>query len=269
MPQGTLGSRHVGSTPSGPSVPEPSFAERARTLVYLGHTGMLSTLSQRYPGWPFGSLMPYSPDPQGRPVFLISALAVHAQNLRADPRASLLVPQPGWTGDPLAGARVTLMGRVDKLSPEDLEVQKASYLARHQGAADWVDFDDFGFYRLEVEGLYYVGGFGTMGWVSAQAYSEAQPDPLADVAQAIIDHMNRDHAGALRLLCRAYAGVEADEAVMTSVDRLGFRLRVRRGENLRGLRLAFTREVRTLQDARSVLVAMVQEAREREGGLSG
>jgi len=36
-----------------PTVPEPSFAERARTLVYLGRVGSLSTL--RVNNWGFRS----------------------------------------------------------------------------------------------------------------------------------------------------------------------------------------------------------------------
>ncbi len=34
-----------------PDVPEPSHAERAKTLVYLQSTGSLSTLSRKQPGW--------------------------------------------------------------------------------------------------------------------------------------------------------------------------------------------------------------------------
>ncbi|MBI3300903.1 MAG: DUF2470 domain-containing protein [Deltaproteobacteria bacterium] len=266
MVKDLLGSQHTGSSsqPSPSSIPEPSFAERARTLMSLGRVGTLSTVSRKHPGWPFGSVMPYSLDGQGRPVFLISSLAVHTQNLRADPRASLLVMQPGWSGDPLAGARVTVMGLVTELPATELEPTRAAYLARYEHAASWVDFDDFAFYRLEVTDVYYVGGFGAMGWVPATDYTAAEPDPLADIAQGIIDHMNQDHADALRLLCRVYADLEAEEAVMTSVDRLGFRLRVHAGERVQGLRLAFPREVRSAQEARTVLVAMVREAREKK-----
>lgn len=49
------------------SVPEPTFAERARTLMYLGRIGSLSTLSRKHLGFPFGSVMPYALDEHGRP----------------------------------------------------------------------------------------------------------------------------------------------------------------------------------------------------------
>jgi putative heme iron utilization protein len=263
MEKDLTGSKHLNSGVQSAVLPEPSFAERARTLMSLGCVGTLSTLSRKHPGWPFGSVMPYVLDAHGRPVFLISAMAVHTQNIRTDPRASLLVTQPGWTGDPLAGARVTLMGQVSALPDTDLEQTRTAYVARYEQAAAWVGFDDFAFYRMEVIDVYYVGGFGSMGWVSAADYATAEPDPLAAVAPGIIEHMNHDHADALRLFCRAFAALEADEAMMTAVDRLGFRVRVRTGERVHGIRLAFPREVRNAQDARTMLVAMAREAREK------
>ena len=75
----------TGAASDQPAVPEPSFAERARTLVYLGRIGSLSTLSRKQPGFPFGSLMPYGSDSQGRPIFLISTMAMHTQNLQTEP----------------------------------------------------------------------------------------------------------------------------------------------------------------------------------------
>ena len=266
MAREPVSNQHANSGPSlsSPPAPELPFAERARTLVSLGQTGSLATASNKHPGWPFGSVMPYSLDTQGRPVFLVSSLAVHTQNIVADARASLLVTQPGWTGDPLAGARVTLMGEVTELPAADLDSTRTAYLAKHTNAAVWVDFDDFAFYRLTVSDVYYVGGFGAMGWVSASDYTRAEPDPLATVAAGIIEHMNQDHADALQLYCQAYADLEVDEAVMVSVDRLGFRVRARTGERIRGVRLAFPREVRTAQDARTVLVQMVREARAKD-----
>src|SRR5271166_6789016 len=106
--------KHAGTGSAGdqPPVPEPSFSERARTLVYLGRIGSLSTLSRKQPGFPFGSVMPYGLDGRGRPIFLISSMAMHTQNLQADPRASLLVTRADASGDPLGASRVTVIGNV-------------------------------------------------------------------------------------------------------------------------------------------------------------
>ncbi len=229
--------------------------------MHLGRNAMLSTNLRTHPGYPFGSLAPYGLDDCGRPTFLISTMAVHTQNLLADPRASLLVPHPGRTENPLAGQRLTVIGAVAALPTEDIAAVRDGYLARHPDARFWVDFNDFGFYRMEVAQLYYVAGFGAMGWIEADAYRAAAPDPLADYAAGMIEHMNADHADALVLYCRRFAGVQAEEATLTAIDRLGFRVRARAGDQLQGLRINFPREARTPLEARAILVEMAREAR--------
>jgi len=205
--------------------------------------------------------MPYGLDDLGRPIFLISTMAMHTQNLEADPRASLLITQPDTSGDPLGASRVTLLGNVARISGGEIADARGLYLERYPNSKHWVDFEDFSFYCMEVVDVYYVGGFGIMGWVSASEYEQAKPDPLADSASGIVKHMNTDHADALILLARAFAGIEAEEATMTSVDRLGFNVRLKTSEGMRGVRIAFLREVRSPAEARTVLVEMTQRPR--------
>ena len=76
--------QHAGPGPATPDVPEPSLAERARTLAAIGRIGSLSTHSRKFPGFPFGSMMPFAADQLGRPVFFISTMAMHTQNLHQD-----------------------------------------------------------------------------------------------------------------------------------------------------------------------------------------
>ncbi len=254
--------KHAGTgAASQPAVPEPSFAERARTLVYMTHIGSLSTLSRKQPGFPFGSVMPYGLDGHGRPIFLISTMAMHTQNLRADPRASLLVTQDDAGGDPLGASRVTLVGNVLPIPQSEVAEARKLYLARYANSKYWVDFEDFFFYRMDVVDVYYVGGFGVMGWVSASEYVGSQPDPLADSMAEIIQHMNADHKDALVLLARRFARIESQEATMTTVDRLGFQVRLKTQDGIRGARIAFLREVSNPAETRKALVEMVQQAR--------
>lgn len=257
------GRKHAGPGPTSdqPPVPEPTFAERARTLVYLGRVGSLSTLSRKQPGFPFGSVMPYGLDDHGRPLFLISTMAMHTQNLQADARASLLVTQESTDGEPLGASRVTLVGNVRPVPNPELGEARKLYLERHANSKYWIDFEDFSFYRMDVMDVYYVGGFGVMGWVSASDYDRSQPDPLADSISEIIQHMNADHKDALVLLARQFAHVDSTEATMTTVDRLGFHVRLRTPDGMRGTRIAFLREVSNPAETRKVLMEMVQQAR--------
>jgi hypothetical protein len=230
--------------------------------MYLGRIGSLSTFSRKQTGFPFGSVMPYASDEHGRPIFLISTMAMHTQNLQADPRASLLVTQPDAGGDPLGASRVTLLGNVVPIRKGEIPEARKLYLARYENSKHWVDYEDFSFYRMEIVDVYYVGGFGVMGWITASDYRQARPDPLADAAAGILQHMNADHKDALILLARVLAGIESQEAAMTSIDRLGFHMRLKTQDGMRGARIAFPRELSNPLDTRSVLVEMVQQARQ-------
>ena len=262
MSSSSFGKHAGGATSSKPAAPELSFAERARTLMHSGRIGSLSTLSRKQPGFPFGSLMPYGLDGEGRPIFLISTMAMHTQNLQADPRASLFVTEPDASGDPLGASRVTLIGSVIRIPEPELVATRKVYLTRYPDSKYWVDFEDFFFYRMDVVDVYYVGGFGVMGWVAASEYSQAQCDPLVEHKNDIMHHMNSDHKDALILIAKRFAGIEAQEAEMTSVDRLGFHLRLKTQNGMHGARIPFLREVRNPAETREMLVEMVRLARQ-------
>jgi heme iron utilization protein len=257
--------RHAEPTPATgqASTSEPTLAERARTLLELGRTGSLSTHSRKQPGFPFGSLLPYAMDTGGHPIFLISTMAMHTKNLQADSRASLLVTQPGVSGDPLAASRVTLVGNAKPVAEAELATARAIYLKRHPNSNQWVEFEDFSFYFLDVVDVYYIGGFGVMGWVPSTDYDRAQADPLLDSAPEIIAHMNKDHADALVLLTRAATGINPQKARMTSVDRLGFQVHLQTEAGSKVERLSFPRAVGSPVEARTALIEMVALARQK------
>jgi heme iron utilization protein len=251
--------QHASSSAPPPPGLEPSHAERVRTLLATERIGTLATHSVHNPGFPFASVMPYALDAAAAPLFFISSMAIHTQNLVADPRASLLVMQSGSDADPLGSPRATLLGNVTRVEASD--ELRAAYLDRHPSAKYWIDFSDFAFFRLDVTHVYFVGGFGVMGWVQAGDYRTAEPDPLAPFAAGILEHMNADHADALREITRHYATLDAEEAAMVSCDRLGFVVRARTKEGMKGARIQFPEPVRTREDARRVLVAMTRAAR--------
>jgi hypothetical protein len=136
------------------------LAARGRALLIAGRFGALATHSVDRPGFPFASFALFALDPKGRPVFLLSALAVHARNLAADPRASLLVSE----GDAQASPRVTVLGRAAKLSGAEAGAARASYLERHPQTKAWAAFGDFALWRLTPEDAYVVAGFASAGW---------------------------------------------------------------------------------------------------------
>lgn len=245
--------------------PEPSHAERARTIVAQARRGTLSTLSVEPAGYPFGSVANLAADDSGRPLTFVSTLAEHTRNLAANPRASVLVaeePPPG--ADPLASGRVTLIGEMVPLEPSsaDRAEARARFLACNPQAF-YVDYGDFDCYRLEPLALRYVGGFGRMSWVEVSAYRTATPDPVAGSASGAIVHMNDDHAEALLVCARVLGGVpSATSASMSELDRYGFDLVVATPEGRRAVRVGFDEPLPGPDQIRPAMVALVRRARE-------
>jgi putative heme iron utilization protein len=247
----------------GAPPPEPSHAERCRTLVANQSRGALSTLAADPAGYPYGSVATFALDDDGNPLFFVSLMAEHTQNAIRDPRASLLVTEPVPDGaDPLASGRATLMGRMEAVADADREAAKERYLVANPSAAYYIDFGDFAFYRLTVESIRYVGGYGRMSWVDAAEYAAAEADPLAGAAVGIIEHMNADHADSQVLFCRHLAGhVDTTSASMSSVDRYGFEMIAITPTGRRAVRIGFAEPCTDGAQVRAAMVAMVAQAR--------
>lgn len=252
-----------------PKVPTPSHAEYARTLASRVQVGSLCTLVATEPaGYPYGSFVTFALD-EGSPVFLISTLAEHTRNLLADPRASLLITEPG-DGDPLARGRVTLIGPCTRLTEEAQQRARAAFCAAHPDSAYYIDFADFGLFGLKVTAVRYIGGYGRMSWVGCEDWYRAAPDPLAAHAAGILEHMNEDHRDTLVLYCRAFSrAADTSAAVMTGVDRYGFEMSATTAAGPRPIRLGFTQPVATPEQVRTELVALAKQARASAAAAPG
>jgi putative heme iron utilization protein len=136
--------------------------EGFRALLEAEAHGVLATLSARRAGWPFASVVAYALSAEAEPLLLLSELAEHTRNLRAEPRASLLVTDSAAAADPLAGSRLTLLGTIQ---PTTSDTARSAYLARHPPASDYLQMGDFHLYVLTLSEARYVGGFGDMGWL--------------------------------------------------------------------------------------------------------
>lgn len=252
---GAPGPAGAGATPP----PEPTHAERARTLVSGTNRGLLSTVCLDPPGYPFGSVATYALDERGRPLLFVSTMAEHTRNARADARASLLVAEPAPEhSDPLAAGRVTLIGDLTEVTGADRPAVRDAYLAANPASSYYIDFGDFGFWRLAVRSVRYVGGYGRMSWVEAADYAAAEADPLAAAAAGIMEHMNADHAAAMVEMARAMGGrPDATAAVMTAVDRYGFDLVVEGPDGRGAVRIGFGARMRSPGDVRPEMVRLV------------
>ena len=137
----------------------PAARDQATTAAAMIRTvakGALATLDRKT-GGPYASLVLVATDTDGAPVLLLSQLALHTKNIAHDPRASLLIEGADIAADPMAGGRVSLSGRIREARAAS---SRERFLACHPAAAQYADFPDFAFYRLEIETAHLIQGFG-------------------------------------------------------------------------------------------------------------
>ena len=232
----------------------------ARRLIREADRATLATAlarSDEAPDWPYASLVLAACRPDAGPLLLLSDLADHSRNIAADPRVSLLFDGTAGFADPLAGPRLTLLGRAEET---DDAADRARYLARHPSAGAYAGFKDFRLYRIEVARGHLVAGFGRIHWLGASdiLYDAAPAAALAAREADILAHMNRDHAAAIALYAEHLLGLEGAGWVMTGIDPEGIDLRA----GGRIARLPFARPVGDAEAARAELVRLAREARE-------
>jgi putative heme iron utilization protein len=194
-------------------------AATARLLVRRGLKAALATL-EKGSGHPYASLVTTATEPDGSPIFLISRLALHTQNLLVDARASLLFDCTDDKGDPLAGARATLMGQA---SPSTGATTRSRFLARHPAALSYIDFADFALYRLTLESAHFIGGFGRIASLAPADLllpMGASADIIAAEAE-IVAEINRDLSDEVQLLATRLAASPPGRWRITGVDPAG------------------------------------------------
>jgi putative heme iron utilization protein len=153
---------------------EIALSRQAAELLRNNHRGAFSTFSVKHPDFPFVSVANYAVSSTGEPIFFFSSLATHSKNIRANPRAALLVTETASSDESgLAAGRVTLMGTIKPVEEEQVDGVREVYLKANPESAQWASFGDFQFYRLEMIDVYFVAGFGAMGWVSPDEFRVA------------------------------------------------------------------------------------------------
>lgn len=207
-------------------------------------------------GWPYPSLVLVALDHDATPLLLISTLADHTKNIAADARVGLLFDATAGLAQPLAGARVSLLGRAE---PSDEPRHRARFLARHPGAAFYAGFGDFAIYKVSIDRAHLVAGFGRVRWLDRAALAVPEvPAELAAAEADIVAHMNTDHLDAVQRFATALAGQPAGNGegpwLMTGIDPEGCDLRC--GGSI--ARVDFDQRV---TDAASAKVALVKLAR--------
>lgn len=235
-----------------------NLAQEALQFLRTTQSGVLSTFSAKFEGYPFGSVAPFVLDHSGQPIILISTIAEHTKNILANPKVSLLVF--AGADDLQANARLTLLGEAALADKEDANL-RARYLRYFPQAAGYFDMHDFHFYRIQISHVRYIAGFGKMGWSSQDDFTVSDNSHLAEQESAIIEHMNADHQHSLMAYCQHFHGIAPQSAQMLGIDSDGFDVRVQLENAEKIVRFEFETPIHDATSARAALVAMSKLAK--------
>jgi putative heme iron utilization protein len=136
----------------------------ARVLKDLIGSRSVAALGTLRDGAPYVSLVLYAPasDLSGFLIH-ISRLAHHTQNIRQDPRVSLMIVAAEQAGqDPQTLARVSIQGVAEEIphASRACEHATATYLARFPQATTYLELGDFSFFWVRPQSIRLVAGFG-------------------------------------------------------------------------------------------------------------
>ena len=249
-------------------------AERARTCASLGvkHGAALSTQTDKLGGAALCTFAEYVLDGDGAPVLLLDARrAEHSKNLQADPRCSLLLQARDLDDRAAAVARVTIAGTATPVpkSAADRVVLETQFGVAHPYADALLEDGRFDLWRVAPSEIFYVGGFGVgTTWVDKDDYTEAKPDAVAHEAVGLCKTLNGDkHAQDRSTIASTLLGLDDSEVRVDGVDRLGLDVRVKTPDSTDEYRIGFRVPARTVEDAKSEINKLFQEAWELEQGV--
>jgi putative heme iron utilization protein len=219
-----------------------------------------ATLGTLMDDGPYASLVTVAFDTACRPLLLLSDLADHTRNVQADRRVSLLFEAASGLPNPQSGPRLTVLGQiVPSDAPDHASGHLRRFIARHPAAKLYSDFSDFNFYRVEVERLHFIGGFGAALWLSGDeaAVDDDAAQAMAECETVVVHHMNTDHADAVTLYANKLLGKRGKAWKMIGVDPDGLDLKLKNTF----VRLNFDEPVHDAASCRAMLVALAEKAR--------
>lgn len=232
-------------------------AKAARQLALQCQSAVFSTLSHKLQGAPFGSVSTIMLTDSGEVIFYVSDIAQHARNLQHDNRLSITLYHQASAGDQNTEARLTLNGHAHKLSHEQAAEYEARYFRLFPAAAAYKQAHDFYFWKMPVEHIRFIGGFGEIFWLTQQEWQQPAPAWQAADELSMAVHMNDDHADACALIAAKHSGQSGAATLLTvypdgchfmQAERLCF--------------IPFAAPCFSAQEVRKALVQLTQQARQ-------
>ena len=197
------------------------YEQNATALFRSGDTAILSTIDRNDEHYPFGSFVTFVSSVNRELFLYTSTIAEHTKNFVNDSRACVTIFNVVDKDDKQNSARLSLIGNITKVGDTRLQGCQSRFFAFLPESEKYSRIHGFNFYKFETVKARWIGGFGQIGWLDTQHWIADEPQWINN-QQAMIDHMNEDHANVVRSTLHAKCGVKDINAKMIALCTDGY-----------------------------------------------
>ena len=231
----------------------------AVNLYRSNNAAILSTISKKYEGYPFGSFITYVSDKNRTLLMYTSDIAQHTKNLKTNSKACVTIFKLDTEYDKQNSSRLTLMGDLKDVSEDNIEECQERFVKFLPESKKYSSMHDFKFYKLEISRIRWIGGFGDIAWINPKNWQDDQPRWAKD-EKMMINHMNDDHANVLQSALHAQHGIKDKKVNMIALSVDGYYVK----SNEEIYFISFEAPVFKPLDYRKVLVKQAKDYRSFE-----
>ena len=195
------------------------YEKLAINLMRNCREGVLSTVSKKYEGYPFGSFVTFISGADRSIIFYASDIAQHTINLKNNSKACITLFNLS-EGDKQDSSRLSLMGDVKKID-KDVEEISRQFIEFFPESSQYSNMHDFNFYSLNISQVRWIGGFGKIAWLSSTNWNPIRPKWLKQ-EKSMIEHMNEDHSNSIVSTLNAKLGIKDKHAKMLRLTMDGY-----------------------------------------------
>ena len=172
--------------------PKLSHYEEAQTIInqHQGY-GVLSTLSikKKINGFPSTSIVGFTCDEKGNPVFCLSKLASHTINVKKNNLVSFSTTEHYFKN--ANDYRISYTGRLHLINnTQEIKNLEKKFNYSHPDSF-YTEFDDFKFYTLKSNQISFNSGFGQAHNLNLTTYFNSKPDMINVHSDKYIIKLNK------------------------------------------------------------------------------
>ena len=197
---------------------------KAVELLRTSKEAVLSTISDKFKGYPFGSFVTFMSGRDRSVIIYASNIAQHTINLKKDSKSCLTLFKLEEEKDKQESSRLTLLGDLVNLPDNEVNQTRDRFIKFLPESEKYSAMHDFNFYKLEISQARWIGGFGKIAWLKNNNWRPASAK-WSKNEESIIEHMNNDHSKNISASLNAQHGVKDKNAKMFALTIDGYYLR--------------------------------------------